>query len=186
MLVPGDNVSYPRLAVSWSSFRHGRSPRLESSSDSLASVGAIDLSVDRAVVVPDGVYPGKGKDDISSFFWQQWESPVISLRKSGSGSRPRLLLPPHEILQLAKLIPQVGVGGGDGLRDRGVEVDDPRLGGRTQVSIACVVLLVIIQIELRTDPWERWRSCPRTLPSGWEECYGCKDQETSWHWQYQW
>ena len=38
------------------------------------------------------------------------------------------MLSPHQSLQLAELLPQAGVGGGDGLGDGRVEVDDTGLG----------------------------------------------------------
>jgi len=91
---------------------------LGGSTDSLVPVGAIDLGVDWAVVVSQGVYP------------------VIGLGQSEGGGGPGLGLPPHQRLQLPELVPEVWVGGRDGLRDAGVEVGHPRLGGRAQVSVA--------------------------------------------------
>ena len=70
-------------------------------------------------------------------------SPVIGLRESGGGGRPRLLLPPHEILQLTELGPEVGVGGGDGLGDGGVDVGYSWLRGSTEVSISFTLMLRI-------------------------------------------
>merc|ERR1712203_105231 len=52
------------------------------------------------------------------------------------GGRPRLLLPPHQILQLPELGPQVGVGGGDGLGDGGVDVGYSWLRSSAEVSIS--------------------------------------------------
>ena len=44
-------------------------------------------------------------------------------------------LPPHEGLQLPELVPQVGVGGGDGLGDAGVVVGHPGLRRGAEVSV---------------------------------------------------
>ena len=43
--------------VCFSKFHHQRVQTLEGSTDSLVPVGAIDICVDRAVVVAQGVYP---------------------------------------------------------------------------------------------------------------------------------
>ena len=64
-------------------------------------------------------------------------SPVIGSRKSWSWNRLGLDLSPHQVLQLAELIPEVGVGRGDGLDDGGVDVGDAGLGTSAEVSIAC-------------------------------------------------
>ena len=45
-------------------------------------------------------------------------------------------LVPHEGLKLSELIPQVRVGGGNGLSDAGVEVGHPGLRCGAEVSIS--------------------------------------------------
>ena len=45
-------------------------------------------------------------------------------------------LVPHEGLQFSELIPQVRVGGGNGLSDAGVEVGHPGLRRGAEVSIS--------------------------------------------------
>ena len=78
--------------------------------------------------------------NLSSRCWVQSRgSPVIGSRKSWSWNRLGLVLSPHQILQLAELIPEVGVGGGDGLGDGGVDVGDPRLGSSAQVGSAWII-----------------------------------------------
>ena len=62
--------------------------------------------------------------------------PVIGLRQDRSGSILALALSPHQVLQLAKLVPQVRIGWRNGLRDGGIEIEDPGLGGSAEVSIA--------------------------------------------------
>ena len=48
---------------------------------------------------------------------------------------PALGLPPHQGLQLPELVPQVWVGGGDGLGDAGVVVGHSGLGRGAEVSV---------------------------------------------------
>ena len=78
------------------------------------------------------------KADIRNFLQssQSRGSPVISSRQGWSWNRLGLDLSPHQILQLAELIPEVGVGRGDGLGDGGVDVGDARLRTSAEVSIA--------------------------------------------------
>lgn len=124
------------------------------------------------------------KADIRNFLQssQSKGSPVISSRQGWGWNRLGLVLPPHQILQLAELVPEVGVGGRDGLGDGGVDVGDPGLRASTQVSIAWIVSLRGRTLGC-TYPSTLTRSCPRTWLSGWEECCGCKDPETSSAWQ---
>ena len=86
-------------------------------SSGLVPVGSVDLCVDGAVVVADGV------------------NPVIGLGKHGSGWDGHGSLSPLKSLQLAELVPQVGVGGGQDLGDGGVPLDDSGLRTGAQVSI---------------------------------------------------
>ena len=92
--------------------------------------------MDWAVVVTNSVYPGV-KTTLHSFL-QSRGSPVIRSRQSWSWNRLGLVLSPHQILQLAELIPEVGVGGGDGLGDGGVDVGHAGLRTSAQVSIAWI------------------------------------------------
>jgi len=73
--------------------------------------------MDWAVVITNGVYP------------------VICLRESRSWGRSRLLLPPHKVLQLTELCPQVRVGRGYCLGDGGVDISYFWLRSGTKVSI---------------------------------------------------
>merc|ERR1712079_937387 len=100
--------------------RHQGPPvyNLEDGPGGLASVGAVDLGVDWAVVVAQGV------------------NPIIGIGKSGGGRGLALGLPPHQSLQLPKLIPEVRVVGGDRLSDARVEGADAGLGGGAKVSVA--------------------------------------------------
>ena len=61
--------------------------------------------------------------------------PVIGLGQTGGGVGLALGLPPHEGLQLPELVPQVGVGGGDGLGDAWVVVGHPGLRRSAEVSV---------------------------------------------------
>merc|ERR1711976_710174 len=97
---------------------HQSVPTLEGSTDCLVPVRAIDLCVHRAVVVSEGVYP------------------VIGLGQTGGGVGLALGLVPHEGLKLSELIPQVRVGGGNGLSDARVEVGHPGLRCGAEISIS--------------------------------------------------
>ena len=107
------------------------------------------------------------KADIRNFLQssQSRGSPVISSRQGWGWNRLGLVLPPHQILQLAELVPEVGVGGRDGLGDGGVDVGDPGLRASTQVSIAWIVSLRGKTLGF-TYPSTLTRSCPRTWLSG--------------------
>ena len=69
--------------------------------------------------------------------------PVIGLGQTGGGVGPGLGLVPHQCLQLSELVPQVRVGGGNGLSDAGVDVGHPGLRGGAEVSIACMGTLYL-------------------------------------------
>ena len=68
-------------------------------------------------------------------------SPVVGLGQTGGGVGPGLGLVPHQGLQLPELVPQVGVAGGNGLSDAGVEVGHPCLGCGAEVRISCMETL---------------------------------------------
>ena len=68
-------------------------------------------------------------------------SPVVGLGQTGGWVGPGLGLVPHQALQLPELVPQVGVGGGNGLSDAGVEVGHPGLGCCAEVRIPCMETL---------------------------------------------
>ena len=78
-------------------------------------------------------------------------SPVISLGQCGSGGRSSLLLSPHQVLQLAKLVSQVGVGWWNGFGDGWVDVDDAGLRGGTQVSITYAGQSLLCSISSWSD-----------------------------------
>ena len=69
--------------------------------------------------------------------------PVIGLRQTGGGVGPGLGLVPHQCLQLSELVPQVGVGGGNGLSNARVDVGHPGLGGGAEVSISYMETLYL-------------------------------------------
>ena len=134
--------------------------------------------------------------------------PIICLREDGSGrntgaaSRPPHQVLRHETLSFDTLSTNKTVSGCSNLMEKTLKQTDivlvPQVG-RTRSWAWSQPLAWSPRWRGRSGgcgargrrtcpcpPSEPRPSCPRTLPSGWEECYGCKDQETSWHWQYQW
>ena len=90
------------------------------SSSCLVPVGSVDFGVNGAIVVSNGV-------DSIVCLWHD------SGWRSGSCT-----LSPHQGLQLAKLLPDVGVGWWDGLGDGGVPVGHTGLRGGAEVSITWI------------------------------------------------
>jgi len=88
------------------------------SSSSLVPVGAVYLGVYGAVVPPHGV------------------DPIVGLGHHPCWGAGGCTLPPHEGLQLAHVVPDVGEGGWHGLGDGGVPGGHAGLRGGIQVSIS--------------------------------------------------